>query len=83
MARVAAEGERTHLVATTDRQVSPPSPPGGPSPDEPKTNLTTHLLRLGVSLVVPILAIVGLYYAGTVLLDEDANRIAVVVMAIV
>jgi len=71
------------LVATTDRQVSPPSPPGGPSPDEPKTNLTTHLLRLGVSLVVPILAIVGLYYAGTVLLDEDANRIAVVVMAIV
>jgi alpha-glucoside transport system permease protein len=45
--------------------------------------LSTHLLRLGVSLVVPILAIVGLYFAGTVVLDEDANRGLVVVMALI
>ncbi|HEY5890872.1 MAG TPA: sugar ABC transporter permease [Acidimicrobiia bacterium] len=32
--------------------------------------------------MVPILAIVGLYYAGTVILDEDANRVLVVFMAL-
>jgi alpha-glucoside transport system permease protein len=45
--------------------------------------VSTHLLRLGVSLVVPVLAIVGLYFAGTVVLDEDANRGVVVVMALI
>ncbi len=70
------------MVATTDKPVSPTQPSGRPSPEEPKTNVTTQLLRIGVSLVVPILAILGLYFAGTVLLDEDANRILVVVMAV-
>jgi alpha-glucoside transport system permease protein len=38
---------------------------------------------IGVSLVVPVLAILGLYFAGNVLLDEDSNRVIVVVMAII
>lgn len=72
------------MVTTTDKQVSPPQPAGdGPPPEEPRSSFTTQLLRIGVSLVVPILAILGLYYAGTVLLDEDANRVLVVVMALI
>jgi alpha-glucoside transport system permease protein len=70
------------LVVTTDTEVAPPPPPEAGPPEEHESNFATHLLRLGVSLVVPVLAIVGLYYAGTVVLDEDANRILVVVMAI-
>ncbi len=66
---------------TTDTEVAPPPPPEA-GPPEGKSNLATHLLQIGVSLVVPIVAIVGLYYAGTVVLDEDANRILVVIMAI-
>lgn len=66
---------------TTDTEVAPPPPPEAGPPEE-KSNLATHLLRIGVSLVVPVVAIVGLYFAGTVVLDEDANRILVVVMAI-
>jgi alpha-glucoside transport system permease protein len=65
------------LVVTTDTEVAPPPPP-----EEHKSNFTTHLLRIGVSLVVPVLAIVGLSYAGIVVLDEDANRVLVVIMAI-
>jgi alpha-glucoside transport system permease protein len=70
------------LVVTTDTEVAPPPPPEARPPEEHKSNFATHLLRIGVSLVVPVLAIVGLYYAGTVVLDEDANRVLVVVMAI-
>lgn len=66
---------------TTDTEVASPPPPEA-GPPEDKSNLATHLLRIGVSLVVPVIAIVGLYYAGTVVLDEDANRVLVVVMAI-
>jgi alpha-glucoside transport system permease protein len=66
---------------TTDKEVAPPPPPEAGPPEE-QSNLATHLLRIGVSLVVPVVAIVGLYYAGTVVLDEDANRIFVVLMAI-
>ena len=58
-----------------------------PSPIEPpprgKAGLRTNLLRIGVSLVVPIAAAVGIYYAGTVLLDADSNRVVVVVMALI
>jgi alpha-glucoside transport system permease protein len=70
------------LVVTTDTEVAPPPPPEAGPPEEHKSNFTTHLLRIGVSLVVPVLAIVGLYYAGIVVLDEDANRVLVVFMAI-
>ncbi|MFZ0625323.1 MAG: sugar ABC transporter permease [Acidimicrobiia bacterium] len=62
-----------------------PQPPldGGPGGDGGGGGLSLTLLRIGVSLVVPILAILGLYYAGTVLLDADANRALVVVMALI
>lgn len=66
---------------TSDTEVAPPPPPEA-GPPEDKSNFATHLLRIGVSLVVPVVAIVGLYYAGTVVLDEDANRVLVVVMAV-
>ena len=71
------------MATTTDRPVSPPQPTGDPGPEEPKSNVTTHLLRVGASLVVPVVAIIGLYFAGTVLLDADSNRVVVVVMALI
>ncbi len=49
----------------------------------PGPNLLTQLMRIGVSLVVPIVAFGILYWAGTVLLDEDANRLVVVFMALI
>lgn len=44
--------------------------------------IATQLLRVGVSLVVPLGALFGIYYAGTILLDADSNRALVVVMAL-
>lgn len=67
---------------TTDTEVAPPPPPEAGPPDGHKSNFATLLLRIGVSLVVPVVAVLGLYYAGTVVLDEDANRVLVVFMAI-
>ncbi|MGI9528243.1 MAG: carbohydrate ABC transporter permease [Acidimicrobiia bacterium] len=46
-------------------------------------NFLTQLLRIGVSLAVPLIAFGVLYWAGTVLLDENANRLLVVVMALI
>jgi alpha-glucoside transport system permease protein len=62
-----------------------PQPPMGDSPGggQQGGRLSLNLLRIGVSLVVPILAIIALYYAGTVLLDTDANRALVVVVALI
>jgi alpha-glucoside transport system permease protein len=62
-----------------------PQPPMGDSPGDgnQRGRLSLNLLRIGVSLVVPILAIIALYYAGTVLLDTDANRALVVVVALI
>lgn len=72
------------MTVSDEAEVRSQPPLGeGPDGDEPRSGLSTHLLRLGVSLVVPILAIVGLYFAGTVVLDEDANRGLVVVMALI
>jgi len=51
--------------------------------ETPGPNLTTQLLRIGVSLVVPIVALGMLYWAGTVLLDENANRLLVVFVALI
>jgi len=72
------------MTVSDETEVGSQPPLGqGPDGDGPRSGLSTHLLRLGVSLVVPILAIVGLYFAGTVVLDEDANRGLVVVMALI
>ncbi len=49
----------------------------------PGTNFLTQLMRLGVSLAVPLIAFGVLYWAGTVLLDENANRLLVVFMALI
>ena len=49
----------------------------------PKPNLLTQLLRIGVSFVVPVVAFGILYWAGTVVLDEDANRLLVVFVALI
>jgi alpha-glucoside transport system permease protein len=49
----------------------------------PGPNFLTQLLRVGVSLVVPLIAFGVLYYTGTVLLDRDANRLVVVIVALV
>ncbi len=49
----------------------------------PKPNLLTQLMRVGVSFVVPVVAFGILYWAGTVVLDEDANRLLVVFVALI
>ncbi len=49
----------------------------------PGPNFLTQLMRIAVSLAVPLIAFGILYWAGTILLDEDANRLVVVVMALI
>ena len=49
----------------------------------PGPNFLTQLMRIAVSIAVPLIAFGILYWAGTVLLDEDANRLLVVVMALI
>ena len=67
---------------TAETETRPPDEtPDLPPPERP--GLSTQLLRIGVSLVVPVLAALGLYYAGIVLLDEDSNRAVVVLMALI
>ncbi len=51
--------------------------------EKPGPNFTTQLLRIGVSLAVPVIALGMLYWAGTVLLDENANRLLVVFVALI
>ena len=70
------------MSTRTEPEVTP-SPPGGQQPKRQRSGLGTQLLRIGVSLVVPILAAVGLYWAGLVVLDEDANRLVVVLAALI
>lgn len=69
------------MSSTTKDPVEQGPNQGSPTPDRP--GLGANLLRIGVSLVVPIVAAVGLYYSGTVLMDEDSNRVLVVVVALV
>jgi alpha-glucoside transport system permease protein len=59
------------------------SQPTLPKGEGPGPNFLTQLLRIGVSLVVPVVAFGILYFAGTVLLDRDANRLVVVIMALI
>ncbi len=63
----------------TELAEGPEAPPPGTEGRGP----VTLLLRVGVSLVIPILAGLGLYWSGIVLLDEDANRAVVVGAALV
>jgi len=61
------------------QESSPLVPLGkGPGP-----NFVTQLLRIGVSLAVPLIALGVLYWAGTVVLDENANRLLVVLVALI
>ena len=69
------------MSTTTKDPVEQGPNKGSPTPDRP--GLGANLLRIGVSLVVPIVAAVGLYYSGTVLMDEDSNRVLVVLVALV
>jgi alpha-glucoside transport system permease protein len=57
--------------------------PDLPPKDKEGSRLVTNLIRIGVSLVVPVLAILGIWWSGTVLLDEDANRAVVVGAALI
>ncbi|HSJ71676.1 MAG TPA: sugar ABC transporter permease, partial [Acidimicrobiia bacterium] len=59
------------------------SQPTLPKDEGPGPTFLTQLLRIGVSLVVPVVAFGVLYFAGTVLLDRDANRLVVVIMALI
>jgi len=67
----------------TETELMEGPPPGGQPPEPERSTLTTNLLRIGVSLVVPILAALGLYWAGIVLTNEDSNRAVVVVAALI
>ena len=52
-------------------------------PEEPGPNFMTQVLRVAVSLVVPVVAMLLLWWSGTVLLNEDANRLMVVFVALI
>ena len=52
-------------------------------PEEPGPNFLTQVLRVVVSLAVPVVAMGLLYWSGTVLLNEDANRLLVVFVALI
>jgi len=69
-------------VSTRTEPELTPSPPVTP-PSRPRSGVGVQILRIGVSLVVPILAAIGLYWSGLVLFDEDANRLLVVGAALV
>ncbi len=72
------------LTTNTEAPIEQQPPASGP-PEEPESRspLNTQLLRIGVSLVVPVIAILGLYYSGVILLNEDSNRVLVVFVALI
>jgi len=55
----------------------------GPEYKGPGPNLWTQVLRILVSVAIPLIAFGILYWAGTVVLDEDANRVLVVAVALI
>ncbi len=71
------------MSTTPEMETVEAKPPEGMPPERSRTTLGTQLLRIGVSLVVPILAAVGLWWSGLVLLNEDSNRVVVVAAALV
>jgi alpha-glucoside transport system permease protein len=70
-------------VSTRTEPEVTPTPPSATPPQRQRSSLGTQLLRIGVSLVVPIVAAVGLYWSALVLFDEEANRLVVVVAALI
>jgi alpha-glucoside transport system permease protein len=70
-------------LADVDRPLVVEEMPPAPSGPEGRSSILTQLLRIGAALVVPVVFVFVLYYAGTVLLNEDSNRLVVVVMAII
>jgi len=70
-------------VSATGTELSEQPTPQGSPPERERSGFTTNLLRVGVSLVVPVLAALGLYWSGIVLLNEDSNRAVVVLAALV
>jgi alpha-glucoside transport system permease protein len=70
------------VPVTTEEEAAKSPAPGRP-PEKKRSRSATTLLRVAVSLVVPVLAALGLYWSGIVLLDEDANRVVVVSAALI
>lgn len=70
------------MTVTTEPERRDREPEPAP-PEEDRSRLNVNLIRVGVSLVVPILALLGIWWSGTVLLDQDANRAVVVGAALV
>ncbi|MEE9177798.1 MAG: sugar ABC transporter permease [Acidimicrobiia bacterium] len=71
------------MSAQTDKELAKEPTPEGRPPETEGRGVATLLLRIGVSVVVPIAAALGLYWSGIVLLDEDSNRGVVVAAALV
>lgn len=71
------------MSVSTDKELAKEPTPEGQPPETQGRGFATLLLRIGVSLVVPIAAALGLYWSGIVLLDKDSNRAVVVAAALV
>jgi len=71
------------VSVSTDKELAEEPTPEGRPPETEGRGFATLLLRVGVSVVVPIAAALGLYWSGIVLLDEDSNRAVVVAAALV
>ena len=69
--------DREETAVTEDSTAEPPSPP-----EEGGRGFLLQLFRIGASLVVPVVAFVVLWAAFGFLRDAEANRIAVVVVAL-
>ena len=67
----------------TENQGQEPAPPRSQPDKADRAGIGTNLLRIGVSLVVPVVSVLALYFSGTVLMDENANRGVVVLTALV
>jgi len=67
-------------VAVAEDAVPPPSTP--PEKNGRARGVLLQLLRIGTSLVVPVIAFFALWAAFNFLKDAEANRIAVVVVAL-
>ena len=65
-------------AAVAEEATAPPPPP----PEGRGTGILLQVLRIGASLVVPVVAFLVLWAAFNFLRDADANRIAVVVVAL-
>jgi alpha-glucoside transport system permease protein len=69
--------DRDEAAVAEETAAHPPSPPEGGG-----KGVLLQVLRIGASLVVPVVAFLVLWAAFSFLRDADANRIAVVVVAL-